>query len=56
MLEVVLVVGVGWGYVKTWMVEILCEREGKQCLLACAVNGYDVAAVDVIVAMSKTKL
>jgi hypothetical protein len=36
--------------------EIPCERGGNQCLSACAVNGYNVVAVDVIVAMSKTKL
>jgi hypothetical protein len=56
MLEVVLVVGVGWGRVETWMVEILCERAGNQCLLACAVNEYDVVTVDVMVAMSRMKL
>jgi hypothetical protein len=36
--------------------EILCERVGNQCRLACVVNDYDVVAVDVMVAMSKRKL
>jgi hypothetical protein len=36
--------------------EIPCERGGNQCLSACAVNGYDVVAVNMMVAMSKTKM
>jgi hypothetical protein len=36
--------------------EILCERAGNQCRLACAVNGYDGVAVDVMIAMSKKKM